>query len=101
MDLCTFQTEINLNGVTITPDVPKILEGLMTVVASIIALFGMLSFLDNSAAYACLLCLVMVDFPATSRFLTPEERAYVIWRKSAPRFPSSCPELILSKCPRI
>jgi len=24
----------------------------------------------------------MVDFPATATFLTPEERAYVIWRKS-------------------
>ena len=24
---------------------------------------------------------VLVDFPATAKFLTPEERAYVIWRK--------------------
>ena len=24
----------------------------------------------------------MVDFPATSEFLTSEERAYVIWKKS-------------------
>jgi len=26
---------------------------------------------------------VMVDFPNTATFLTPEERAYVIWKKSA------------------
>ena len=25
---------------------------------------------------------VLVDFPSTAKFLTPEERAYVIWRKS-------------------
>ena len=27
---------------------------------------------------------MLVDFPATSTFLTPEERAFVIWRKSKP-----------------
>ena len=25
---------------------------------------------------------VLVDFPATAKFLTPEERAFVIWKKS-------------------
>ena len=25
---------------------------------------------------------VLVDFPNTAKFLTPEERAYVIWKKS-------------------
>lgn len=40
-----------------------ILEGIATVVVGIIAFF------------------VMVDFPSTAKFLTPEERAYVIWRK--------------------
>lgn len=40
-----------------------ILEGLMTFVTGVFAFF------------------VMVDFPATAKFLTPEERAFVIWRK--------------------
>ncbi|KAF8055359.1 MFS general substrate transporter [Lyophyllum atratum] len=40
-----------------------ILEGILTVLAGILALF------------------VMVDFPSTSTFLTPEERSYIIWRK--------------------
>ncbi|KAH9017354.1 MFS general substrate transporter [Lactarius deliciosus] len=40
-----------------------ILEGIATVVVGIIAFF------------------VMVDFPNTAEFLTPEERAYVIWKK--------------------
>ncbi|KAF8063507.1 MFS general substrate transporter [Lyophyllum atratum] len=40
-----------------------ILEGILTVLAGILALF------------------VMIDFPSTSTFLTREERSYVIWRK--------------------
>ncbi|KAI0260071.1 MFS general substrate transporter [Gloeopeniophorella convolvens] len=40
-----------------------ILEGIATVIVGVIALF------------------VMVDFPDTAKFLTPEEAAYVIWRK--------------------
>ncbi|OCH84458.1 MFS general substrate transporter [Obba rivulosa] len=40
-----------------------ILEGIATVIVGVIAFF------------------VLVDFPATAAFLTPEERAYVIWRK--------------------
>ncbi|RDB15711.1 High-affinity nicotinic acid transporter [Hypsizygus marmoreus] len=40
-----------------------ILEGILTILA------GLLAFA------------VMVDFPATAKFLTPEERAYIIWRK--------------------
>ncbi|KAI9449179.1 MFS general substrate transporter [Lactarius psammicola] len=40
-----------------------ILEGIATVAVGIIAFF------------------VMVDFPNTATFLTPEERAYVIWKK--------------------
>ncbi|KAJ7072697.1 MFS general substrate transporter [Mycena amicta] len=39
------------------------LEGLATIVVGFIALF------------------VLVDFPVTAKFLTPEERAYIIWRK--------------------
>lgn len=34
--------------------------------------------------------LVLVDFPVTAEFLTPEERAYVVWRKSAGSTFSSC-----------
>ncbi|KDQ51627.1 hypothetical protein JAAARDRAFT_139858 [Jaapia argillacea MUCL 33604] len=41
-----------------------IIEGMATVVVGIIALF------------------VLVDFPTTAKFLTPEEKAYIIWRKS-------------------
>lgn len=40
-----------------------ILEGILTILAGILALT------------------VMVDFPATAEFLTPEERSYVIWKK--------------------
>ncbi|EMD35571.1 hypothetical protein CERSUDRAFT_157398 [Gelatoporia subvermispora B] len=40
-----------------------ILEGIMTVLVSVIAYF------------------VLVDFPSTASFLTLEERAYIIWRK--------------------
>ncbi|KAJ6594307.1 MFS general substrate transporter [Mycena capillaripes] len=40
-----------------------ILEGIATVVVGIVAFF------------------VLVDFPVTATFLTPEERAFVVWRK--------------------
>jgi len=40
-----------------------ILEGLATVVVGLVALF------------------VLVDFPATAKFLTPEQRAFVVFRK--------------------
>lgn len=40
-----------------------ILEGIATVLVGILALF------------------VLVDFPATAGFLTPEERSYIVWRK--------------------
>ncbi|OCH85119.1 MFS general substrate transporter [Obba rivulosa] len=40
-----------------------ILEGIATVIVGVIAFF------------------TLVDFPATASFLTPEERAYIIWRK--------------------
>ncbi|KAG1735896.1 MFS general substrate transporter [Suillus paluster] len=40
-----------------------LLEGLATIVVAIIALF------------------VLVDFPDTAEFLTPEERAFVVWKK--------------------
>ncbi|KAF5375707.1 hypothetical protein D9615_009368 [Tricholomella constricta] len=40
-----------------------IIEGIMTVLAGALAFF------------------VMVDFPSTAKFLTPEERAYIVWKK--------------------
>ncbi|KAG1740813.1 MFS general substrate transporter [Suillus paluster] len=40
-----------------------LLEGLATIVVAIIALF------------------VLVDFPDTATFLTPEERAFIVWKK--------------------
>ncbi|KAH9919550.1 MFS general substrate transporter [Fomitopsis serialis] len=40
-----------------------IIEGLLTIVVSILAIF------------------VIVDFPDTASFLTPKERAYLVWRK--------------------
>ncbi|KAL0946276.1 hypothetical protein HGRIS_012528 [Hohenbuehelia grisea] len=40
-----------------------ILEGIATVLVGLVAFF------------------VLVDFPATAEFLTPDERAYVVWRK--------------------
>ncbi|OBZ76243.1 hypothetical protein A0H81_02952 [Grifola frondosa] len=43
--------------------VTQIIEGMATVVVGVIAFF------------------LLVDFPSTATFLTPEERAYVIWRK--------------------
>jgi len=43
----------------------QILEGIATVVV------GLLAFA------------VLYDFPSTASFLTPEEQAYVIWKKSA------------------
>ncbi|KAG2339535.1 MFS general substrate transporter [Suillus weaverae] len=44
------------------------LEGLATIVAAIVAFFGKYSTL-------------LVDFPDTAKFLTPEEHAFVVWRK--------------------
>lgn len=43
----------------------QILEGIATVLVGVLAL------------------LVLVDFPVTAKFLTPEEKAYIVWKKSA------------------
>lgn len=54
-------------------------------VVGIVALFGV-SLNDSVAIFLgsdfsdC--DLVLVDFPATATFLTPEERAFVVWKKS-------------------
>ncbi|KAG1847112.1 MFS general substrate transporter [Suillus tomentosus] len=45
-----------------------LIEGLATIVVAIISFFGECSTL-------------LVDFPETAKFLTPEERAFVVWRK--------------------
>jgi hypothetical protein len=66
----------------------QILEGIATVFVGILALFGKYSpgmpldtfNLTESPA------LVLVDYPQTATFLTPEERAFVIWRKSMSLF---------------
>ncbi|KAF7799178.1 hypothetical protein EIP86_010409, partial [Pleurotus ostreatoroseus] len=50
-----------------------IIEGLTTVVGGIIA------------------AIVLVDFPDTAKFLTEEEKAYVIWRKSRDIDQDKCP----------
>lgn len=42
----------------------QILEGIATVAVGILAAF------------------MLFDYPATAAFLTPEERAYIIWKKS-------------------
>ncbi|EJU06610.1 MFS general substrate transporter [Dacryopinax primogenitus] len=48
-----------------------ILEGLATILVGILAFF------------------VLVDFPVTAKFLTPEERAYAVWKKSVTEFDNS------------
>ena len=66
-----------------TETIPQILEGIITVGVSIIAVFGTLLFCTRRLKYFPFIPFpVMFDFPATATFLTPEERAYVIWRKS-------------------
>jgi hypothetical protein len=53
------ESRFNYYGIT-----TKILEGMATVLVGILALF------------------VMVDFPATASFLTPEERSFIVHKKS-------------------
>ncbi|KAF7794669.1 hypothetical protein EIP86_005807 [Pleurotus ostreatoroseus] len=48
-----------------------IIEGLTTIVAGIIAAIGEFAFISG----------FLVDFPDTAKFLTEEEKAYIIWRK--------------------
>jgi hypothetical protein len=62
---------------------PQILEGIATVLIGILALFGAYPPCFNYSILALLaLITVLVDFPSTAKFLTLEERAFVIWRKS-------------------
>jgi len=62
---------------------PQILEGIATVLVGIIALFGAYPPSFNYLTLPLLaLIIVLVDFPSTAKFLTLEERAFVIWRKS-------------------
>ena len=50
-------------------------------VIGFIAFFGEFRALDTQGSVSIVLS-VIVDFPSTATFLTPEERAYLIWRKS-------------------
>ena len=61
-----------------------IIEGLITVIVGIVALFSKFppSRLSRSGAWL-IICVVMVDFPSTASFITPEERVYVTYRQSA------------------
>lgn len=61
----------------------QILEGIATVAVGILAFFSMMSLFHPSDFRSNLPALVvLVDFPSTASFLTPEERAYVIYKKS-------------------
>ena len=55
----------------------------MTVIVGVIALLGSSSQILSKVTLAMTLCQVMTDMPSSAKFLTPEERAYVIWRKRA------------------
>jgi hypothetical protein len=62
---------------------PQILEGIATVLVGFLSLFGAYPQSFNYLTLALLaLITVLVDFPSTAKFLTLEERAFVIWRKS-------------------
>ena len=59
----------------------KILEGIATVSVGLLAFFGMSSI--KLLNFTCLTrLLVLVDFPATASFLTLEERAFLVFKKS-------------------
>lgn len=66
---------------------PQILEGIATVAVGILAFFSRsfkqieLTFLRSSLTATHFQ--VLVDFPVTAKFLTPEERAFVVYKKSA------------------
>ena len=62
----------------------KILEGIATVIVGVISSFG--GFFSVLRIYTNL-CVVIVDSPATAKFLLPEERSYVIHRKSRSSYP--------------
>lgn len=66
-----------------TDALSQILEGIATVCVGVLALLGLICihnyflwYFDSS------LVPVLVDFPASASFLTPEERAFVVWKKS-------------------
>ena len=87
---------------TYIPKIGQILEGLVTVLVGFIAIFGMLivprewNSLENSN-------IVMVDYPSSAKFLTPEEKQFIIQRRGNYRFAlstySSC--IIMILCCRI
>ena len=60
--------------------VPEILEGLATIVVGFVAFFS--KDCVSTVIFVLRMRIVLVDFPATAGFLTPEERAFVVYRKS-------------------
>ena len=60
----------------------QLLEGLATIVVGFIAFFGQCTRYSITQRADIYDRSVMVDFPGTAKFLTPEERAFVIWKKS-------------------
>jgi hypothetical protein len=63
----------------------QILEGIATVLVGVLAAFGALNIPVSRCVTLSLMkivLVVLVDFPATASFLTPEERAYILWKKS-------------------
>lgn len=59
----------------------QILEGLATIVVGFVALFSKDGILARFA-FILRTMIVLVDFPATAAFITPEERAFVVHKKS-------------------
>ncbi|KAG2141409.1 MFS general substrate transporter, partial [Suillus bovinus] len=59
-----------------------LIEGLATIVVAIISVFGKCStHLSHRGLTYIYCCSALVDFPETAKFLTPEERAFVLWKK--------------------
>ena len=73
----------------------KLIEGMATVVVGIISFFS-----EARCALKCGLTdlgTVLVDFPDTAHFLTAEERAYLVWKKSRSLVASSTKEFMASQ----
>ena len=83
LDICT--SMILAQQLCIHDICSKIIEGVATVGVGLLAYFGMRLFLSSSSREivdASKPPSVLVDFPDTAHFLTLEERAYVLWKKS-------------------
>lgn len=60
----------------------QIIEGMATVVVGLLAVLGKLSILTIRVLFITVFDAVLVDFPSTAAFLTPEERAFVVKKLS-------------------